>query len=104
MLSPRTRAGVLVTKAVSATSRVLGRGGGTAIGGLVGLKISPALVSELAATLDHGCLLITGTNGKTTTSHLIASMARQAGWEPVANASGSNLMRGIAGALAAATS
>src|SRR5437762_2303048 len=103
MLSHRSRAGVSLGKAFSATSRLFGRGGGTAIGGLIGLKVAPDLVPELASKLDHGAVLITGTNGKTTTSHLIASMARAAGLKPLANASGSNLMRGIAGALAAAT-
>jgi UDP-N-acetylmuramyl tripeptide synthase len=42
---------------------------------------------------------VTGTNGKTTTSHLIGEIARASGLQPLANTSGSNLMRGIAGAL-----
>src|SRR4051812_16101327 len=56
---------------------------------------------ELARTLGHGSVLVTGTNGKTTTSHLLAATARAAGWGVVANASGSNLMRGLAGSLPA---
>jgi UDP-N-acetylmuramyl tripeptide synthase len=43
--------------------------------------------------------LITGTNGKTTTARLVAAMAREAGLAPLANRSGSNLMRGIATTL-----
>ena len=102
MITPRTRAGVLATKAAAAASRRLGLGGGTAIGGLAGLRVAPSLVSDLATGLKQGSILITGTNGKTTTSHLVAMMARQSGLKAVANASGSNLMQGIAGSLAAA--
>jgi UDP-N-acetylmuramyl tripeptide synthase len=87
-------------KAAAGASRRLRRGGGTAVGGLVGLAIDPRLTSRLAADLEEGCVLVTGTNGKTTTARLIAATAAAAGLEPLANASGSNLMRGIAGALA----
>src|SRR6476619_100415 len=102
MPSLRTRAGVVAAKLAAASSRSLGRGGGTAVGGLAGLKVAPAMALELARTLGHGSILVTGTNGKTTTSHLLSAMARTAGWGVVANASGSNLMRGLAGSLAAA--
>src|SRR5262249_3249897 len=61
-----------------------------------------AMAFELARTLGHGSVLVTGTNGKTTTSHLLSAMASAAGWGVVANRSGSNLMRGLAGSLAAA--
>ncbi len=98
----RTRAGVWSAKAAAAASRALRRGGGTAIGGLVGLQVQPRLVRDLARSLGRGSVLVTGTNGKTTTSGIIAAVAREAGLRPIANASGSNLMRGIAGALAAA--
>jgi UDP-N-acetylmuramyl tripeptide synthase len=102
LVSLRTRAGVVAAKLAAASSRGLRRGGGTAVGGLAGLKVAPAMALELASTLGHGSVLVTGTNGKTTTSHLLAAMARTAGWGVVANASGSNLMRGLAGSLAAA--
>lgn len=96
----RTVAGVWSAKAAAAASRALGRGGGTAIGGLVALQLQPALVRELSAGLGRGSVILTGTNGKTTTSHMVSEIARAAGLRPLANASGSNLMRGIAGALA----
>ena len=102
MPARRTIAGVWAAKAAAAASRTLRRGGGTAIGGLVGLRVQPGMVRDLAAGLGRGSVLITGTNGKTTTSHLIADIASTAGILPLANASGSNLMRGIAGALAMA--
>jgi UDP-N-acetylmuramyl tripeptide synthase len=102
MASPRTIAAVWSAKAAAAASRFLGRGGGTAIGGLAGLALQPRLVAELGRGLGRGSVLVTGTNGKTTTSHLIAEIAKAAGLAPLANASGSNLMRGLAGTLASA--
>jgi UDP-N-acetylmuramyl tripeptide synthase len=45
--------------------------------------------------------VVTGTNGKTTTSHMLAAILSRAGRRPLRNASGSNLSRGVAGALAA---
>jgi lipid II isoglutaminyl synthase (glutamine-hydrolysing) len=100
MAGPRTVAAVWAAKAAARASRALGRGGGTAVSGLAALQVQPDLVRELVAGLGRGSVLITGTNGKTTTSHLIGEMARAAGLQPLANTSGSNLMRGIAATLA----
>src|SRR5262245_20393106 len=102
MPAPRTLASVWAARAAAFASQALHRGGGTAISGLVGLGVQPALIGELACQLGHGNVLVTGTNGKTTTARLIAETARDAGLLPLANASGSNLMRGIASTLAQA--
>ena len=79
-----------------AASRVLRRGGGTAVSGLVAQQIDPAIVVRLAGQLERGSIVVTGTNGKTTTSRMLAAIASEAGLRPLANASGSNLMRGVA--------
>jgi len=102
MTSARTLAAVWSAKAAAGASRALGRGGGTAVGGLVGLSLQPALVRDLAGGLGHGSVLISGTNGKTTTASLVSATVEAAGLQPLANASGSNLMRGIAATLTAA--
>jgi len=102
MHAPRTLASVWAAKATALASRTLGRGGGTAASGLLGLWLQPSLVRDLAGQLGRGCVIVTGTNGKTTTARLIGAASRSAGIEPLANASGSNLMRGIASALALA--
>ncbi len=91
-------------KAAAGASRALGRGGGTAISGLVALTVYPGIARELARGVGHGSVVVTGTNGKTTTSRMIAETARAAGLRPLANTSGSNLMRGIAATLTAAAS
>lgn len=98
-LSARLAAAVLAGKLAGIASRALRRGGGTALPGLVSERIEPALVERLAAQSGWGNVLITGTNGKTTTARLLTGAVRASGLLPVNNSSGSNLMRGIATAL-----
>jgi UDP-N-acetylmuramyl tripeptide synthase len=82
--------------------RRLSLGGGTAAPGLVAAAVDPTITTKLAASLPHGSVIVTGTNGKTTTTRLLADVLRRAGMTPIHNRSGSNMMRGIASALAAA--
>ena len=83
-------------------SSTLGRGAATALPGLLAERIDPAFLSTLGGQLEGGAVLITGTNGKTTTARLLAGMLAAAGLPAVHNREGSNLTRGIASALAAA--
>jgi len=78
--------------------QISGRGG-TALPGLVALTIDPDFIAALASDLAHGVVLVSGTNGKTTTTRMLSDMVRATGWAPTHNRSGSNLERGIAGAL-----
>lgn len=98
----RLTAAIVSAKAAAAVSRGLRRGGGTALPGLVAERIEPDIVSELASKLGHGSVLVTGTNGKTTTARLVRNVCEEAGLRPVANSEGSNMMRGVAAALAGA--
>jgi UDP-N-acetylmuramyl tripeptide synthase len=102
-MDPRTIAAVTAGRVAGVASRALGRGGGTAVAGLVAQRIEPALVERLAAQLGHGSAIVSGTNGKTTVSRMLAAAAREAGLRPLANPSGSNLMRGVAAALVGET-
>ncbi len=99
--SPRERVAVLAGRAAGALARRAGRGGGTALPGLVSGALAPRLLDHAAAALDHGVVLVSGTNGKTTTTHLLAVIARGSGMGPVSNRSGSNLERGLLSALVA---
>jgi UDP-N-acetylmuramyl tripeptide synthase len=92
-------AAVAAAKATAAVSRRLRLGGGTALPGLVAERIDPDVIRELAADLGQGSVIVTGTNGKTTTARLLRSIAKAAGLKAVANRAGSNMMRGIAAAL-----
>jgi UDP-N-acetylmuramyl tripeptide synthase len=80
-------------------SRAAGRGGGTALPGLVAQTLDPDVSDRLSRGLTGGSILITGTNGKTTTAGLVRAILRDAGIEHIGNQSGSNLSRGIASCL-----
>jgi UDP-N-acetylmuramyl tripeptide synthase len=98
-VNARSSLAILVGKAAGRTSRLLRRGGGTAIAGVVALRIDPHLVSGLIGQVGHGWIAVTGTNGKTTTSLMLSRIAEAAGLGPLHNRSGSNLMRGVAAML-----
>jgi len=95
------RAGLAVMggRTAGALSRRLHLGGGTSIAGLVAQRLYPDIVGHLSKQLAHGSILVTGTNGKTTTSGFIAAILSDAGLRVWRNREGSNLMRGVAGAL-----
>lgn len=77
-------------------SRKAGRGKGSMIGGLIALKIDSSIMSQLAA--DKRTVLVTGTNGKSTTNRMVAAALRTLG--PVAtNEDGSNMDAGLVAAL-----
>ena len=97
MPSPRLTAAILAGKATRLGMRALGSGG-TALPGLVVERVQSDAVSQLAQGLA-ATALITGTNGKTTTAAMLARILRADGRGVVHNRSGSNLMRGVAGAL-----
>jgi lipid II isoglutaminyl synthase (glutamine-hydrolysing) len=90
---------ILTTRAVNATSRRLGRGQGTVAGGRSGLKVDPQLLQHLTASRQVA--LVTGTNGKTTTTRLLAVALGAGGATVVSNETGSNMPPGHVAALAA---
>ncbi|MEX2081052.1 MAG: Mur ligase family protein [Dehalococcoidia bacterium] len=100
-MDARLAAAVAAGKATAFAARALRRGGGTALPGLVAERIEPRVAAKLASGLGLGSVLITGTNGKTTTARVLASIAREAGFQTLHNREGSNLMRGIGSALIA---
>jgi UDP-N-acetylmuramyl tripeptide synthase len=98
-LSLRAGVAVLAGQSAGMLSRRLHVGGGTSIAGLVAQRVDPGIVDHLAAQLEQGSIMITGTNGKTTTSGLIAAILNDAGLRVWHNREGSNLMGGIASLL-----
>ncbi|GEB48271.1 MULTISPECIES: Mur ligase family protein [Streptomyces] len=100
-LSARSRLAVTAGKAAAAVSRAAGRGSGSVIGGKVALRLDPDLLQRLAQHLD--VVLVSATNGKTTTTRLIAEALRANG-EVVSNALGANMPAGITSALAGGSS
>ena len=92
---------LLAAKAAAGLSPRLRRGGGTALPGLIAERLDPGILAALGRELGGGAVLVTGTNGKTTTARLLAGMLAAAGRPAVHNREGSNLTRGMASALAA---
>lgn len=89
---------------VGALSRSSGRGGGTSLPGKVLLRLQDDAIARLSSQLDKGSLVISATNGKTTTASLLASILKTAGIRAVHNHTGANMAGGIATALLDATS
>jgi lipid II isoglutaminyl synthase (glutamine-hydrolysing) len=90
----RDHLAAVAVRTVNRVSRLSGRGSGTVAGGRVGIRIAPDLVSSLA--LGRTVILVSGTNGKTTTTSMVV-----AGWggEVTTNETGSNMPAGHAAAL-----
>ena len=86
-----------VVTGIGAVSRVTGRGGGAVIGGKVALALDKGALPRLAAGRE--LYLVSGTNGKTTTTALLAAALGTAG-PVVTNMTGANLKAGIVSALA----
>ena len=83
---------VLACKLCRSLIRLLGRGG-TDFPGRVALKLCPNLLGELAKNVTT--VIVTGTNGKTTTSRMIEQSWQDAGISYFANKSGANLLSGV---------
>lgn len=102
MRNPALVAAVAAGKASALATRLMRRGGGTALPGLVAHTVYPGVLRALTAQLPEGSILVTGTNGKTTTSRMLGSIMEAAGLEPLHNRSGSNLERGLVSTVIAA--
>jgi UDP-N-acetylmuramyl tripeptide synthase len=94
----RKTVAVLAGKATGALSRVTGRGGGTTLPGDVARAIDPKILTRLTQDLTQGSIVITGTNGKTTTARLVSWLLEGAGHRVVANRAGANLIFGVTAA------
>ena len=75
------------------------RGGGSAFPGLVMEKLHPRFVSEELAKLPYGVVVVSGTNGKTTTTKMAVQLLEAQGLKVFTNRTGSNFVRGVAAAL-----
>ncbi|HEV2358255.1 MAG TPA: Mur ligase family protein [bacterium] len=98
-LNVRLSTAIALGKTAATLSRILRRGGGTTMPGRVARAVEPNVVGLLARRLPGGTVLVAGTNGKTTTAHLLAHILRAEGRRPVHNRAGANLAAGIASAL-----
>lgn len=94
---------VRVARGIGSLSRTSGRGGGTSLPGKVLLKMQHDAIAKLSQQLAQGSVVISATNGKTTTASLLASILGGADLRVVHNHAGANMAGGIATALLDAT-
>ena len=94
----RLSAETSAARLLGSVSRAVGRGGGTTIPGKVLWKVDPDAIDALAGRLRDGVVVVSATNGKTTTTAMLAEILgerRKLAW----NRAGANLLSGIASAL-----
>jgi len=87
---------VFLGKVVIRLLRLMGRGA-TTLPGRVALRVCPDLLRELSKNRE--ILTVTGTNGKTTTTHIITAILDNLGYTVITNVSGANLATGVATTL-----
>ena len=88
-----------LARGARAASRRLGRTGGTTAPGRLLLRLSPDALGRMASELEGGSVLVSATNGKTTTAAMIAACLEADGRSVVHNRAGSNMAWGVATAL-----
>lgn len=92
------RLALMAGKLAMAASRRLGWGGST-WPGRIAAALDPALLERFAPIPRLGSVLVTGTNGKTTTTQALSHIARLQGLRPIHNGSGANLSWGVLSAF-----
>jgi len=89
---------VATFRAAGRLSRLAGRGGGTTLPGKLLSKLDPGAIDRLAARLPDGSVLVSATNGKTTSAAMAAEILRPR-ISLAFNGSGANLVSGVASTL-----
>lgn len=88
---------ILVGRILRALARA--RGGGSAYPGYIVLKLVPDFLQHVTEQFPNGVVFVLGSNGKSTTTHMISDIVRAHGLRVFTNPSGANLPQGIASAL-----
>lgn len=87
----------LAGKTVRVASRL--RGGGSALPGLIAEKVDPRFLAHALADVPEGIVVVTGTNGKTTTTKMLVAVLAAHGLDVFSNPTGSNFTRGVISAM-----
>ena len=90
---------ILLGKFVRVLARL--RGGGSAFPGLLVLKLAPRFLEHAVENLPLGAVLVTGSNGKSTTTNMLVAVLRAHGVSVFTNPSGGNIPQGVASSILA---
>ncbi|WP_181905799.1 MurT ligase domain-containing protein [Microbacterium bovistercoris] len=96
---PRYIVPVLAGKLARFATRL--RGGGSAFPGYLTNRMAPTLLPTLADQFRYGVIFVLGSNGKTTTTHMVSEVLRAHGLKVFTNPTGANLPQGVTSALLA---
>lgn len=88
---------VAIGRLTQAVARL--RGGGSALPGYVVERLAPHFMDQTLGQLPQGVVLVSGTNGKTTTTKMIVELLAAQGLRVFSNKSGSNFTRGVVASL-----
>ena len=89
----------ILARLTRGVTRRSGRSGGTTAPGRLMLRMSPDALARMSAELQSGSVLLSATNGKTTTAAMVAAALERDGRPVVHNRAGSNMAWGVATAL-----
>jgi lipid II isoglutaminyl synthase (glutamine-hydrolysing) len=90
-------------KLTANAGRLLRVGGGTSLPGLVARRIDPGILRKVVGASAARKIVVTGSNGKTTTCRMIAALAHAAGRRITQYRAGSNLVQGVTGSCGRST-
>jgi UDP-N-acetylmuramyl tripeptide synthase len=90
---------VLAGKVVRAAAKI--RGGGSAFPGYVTTSLAPNFLRDVTGQFRYGIVYVLGSNGKSTTTHMLTEVLRGHGLRVFTNPSGANLPQGIASSILA---
>lgn len=93
----KNKSTILLGKTVQKVAKI--KGGGSALPGLFIEKTNPNFIRNTLKKLPHGVVVISGTNGKTTTTKMVVELLESQGLRVFTNKTGSNFVRGVAAAL-----
>lgn len=91
----RSRLAVLCAKSADRLIRRLKIGNGGSFPGYVAELVDPGILGRLAGMVREKVIVVVGTNGKTTTAHILCHVLEKAGKKVVSNRTGANMVNGI---------
>lgn len=85
---------IIIGKLAMLALKLVGRSG-SALPGLIVEKLDRSFLKKTLGELEQGFIVVTGTNGKTTTTKIISDLLQAAGLKVLTNKTGSNFVRGV---------